>query len=224
MRMVNYTIFAVCGLLFFASCAQAADPAVTAVQKRYRGMQSMRAEFVQVLEHKESGSKEERRGLFSFAKPMKLRWETKTPIPELLLVAPDAIWNAFPDEDMAYKYARDLSGEVVSIVRVITGQADLDKDFSIENKGTKNGLTTLSLYPNDPTPSMTEMELTVEAKTGTIRHVTVMDFYNNRNAITFSSQTFDPKLDEALFTFIPPKGMKVEDRTQDGGMTKPLMQ
>ena len=220
MRIFIYAVIALCGLLYFASYAQAADPVTVVVQKRYRDIQSMRSEFVQILEHQESGSKETRQGVFSFTKPMQLRWETVSPIPELFLVTSDAIWNAFPDEDMAYKYSRDLSGEVLSIVRVVTGQVDMDKDFSIENQGTNEGLVTLVLYPNEPTASMTEMELTVEVETGIIRHVAVVDFYNNRNAVTFSNQTFDPKLDDALFTFSPPKGMKVEDRTKDGGLSK----
>ncbi len=154
---------------------------------------------------------------------MKLRWETIGSIPELLLVTSDAIWNVFPDEDMAYKYPLDLSGEVVSIVRVITGHIELDKDFSVDNKVKCVGLATLLMFPNDPTPSMTEMELTVEIKTGIIRHVTIVDFYNNRNAVTFSNQSFDPRLDDALFTFTPPKGMRVEDRMKDDGMP-PLKQ
>ena len=36
--------------------------------------------------------------------------------------------------------------------------------------------------------------------------------------------TLDPRLDAALFTFAPAKGMKVEDRTKSGVMSKPLMQ
>ena len=224
MRMFMYAVIALCGLLVFASYAQAADPAATAVQKRYAGVTGMKAEFTQVLAHQESGSKEERTGVLYFANPMKIRWETTSPVPELLLVTPEAVWNAFPDEDMAYKYPAELSEESGSIVRVVTGQSNLEKDFMIENKGTKNGVTSLVLYPKEPTQSMTEAELEVEAKTGTIKHVTIIDFFNNRNAITFTSQSLGAALDDTLFTFTPPKGMKVEDRTKDGVISKPLMQ
>ena len=224
MRIFMYAVIVLCGLLVFASYAQAADPAAEAVQKRYGAIKTMKAEFTQVLEHQESGSKEERKGVLYFAKPLKVRWETLSPIPELLLVTPDAVWNAFPDEDMAYKYPADLSEDSGSIVRVVTGQSNLEKDFTIENKGTKDGIASLILYPQNPTTSMTEAELAVEVKTGVIRHVTIIDFYNNRNAITFTAQTIDPQLDEALFSFTPTKGMKVEDRTKGGVMSKPLMQ
>ena len=224
MRNFMYAVIALCGLLVFASYAQAADPVAVAVQKRYGAIKGMMAEFTQVLEHQESGSKEERTGVLYFSKPLNVRWETVSPIPELLLVTPDAVWNAFPDEDMAYKYPAELSEESGSIVRVVTGQSDLEKDFILENKGTQDGVASLTLYPKNPTASMTEAELRVEVKTGLIRQVTIIDFYNNRNTITFTSQTIDPQLDVALFSFTPPKGMKVEDRTQGGVMAKPLMQ
>lgn len=224
MRNFMYAVIAFCGLLIFASYAQAADPVAAAVQKRYESIKGMRAEFTQILEHQESGSKEERKGVLYFAKPLQVRWETASPIPEVLLVTPSVIWNVFPDENMAYKYPPELSEESGSIVRVVTGQSNLEKDFTIENKGTKGGLALLTLYPKTPTTSMTEAELTVEAKTGAIKHVTIIDFYNNRNSITFTSQTLDPRLDAALFTFSPAKGMKVEDRTKGGVMSKPLMQ
>lgn len=219
-----YVVIGLCGLLVLVSYAQAADPAAMAVQKRYDAVKTMKAEFVQVLTHQESGSTEERTGLFYFVKPGKIRWETVSPIPELLLVTPEAVWNVFPDEDMAYKYPAELSEESAGIVRIVTGQSNLEKDFMVENKGTKNGVTSLVLYPKNPTQSLTEAALEVDAKTGVIKQVTVIDFFNNRNAITFTSQTMDASLDNALFTFTPPAGMKVEDRSKDGVSVKPLMQ
>lgn len=224
MRMFMLAVIALCGLLIFASYAQAADAVAASVQKRYAGVVSMRADFTQVLTHQESGSVEDRTGVLYFAEPLKVRWETKSPIPELLLITPEAVWNAFLDEDMAYKYTPDMTEESGSIVRVITGKSNLEKDFIIENKGTKNGIATLLLFPRNPSQSMTEAELSVEVATGNIKHVTIVDFFNNRNAITFTSQELNPGLDAALFTFTPPKGMKVEDRTTSGVLSKPLMQ
>ena len=224
MRNIFYTVAIMAGLLFGVSSVQAADSVATAVQKRYATISGMQAEFTQVLEHQESGDKEKRIGTLHFLKPLSFRWETKDPIPELLLVTPEAIWNAFPDEDMAYKYSSEISQEMDSLVRLVTGQSNLEKDFYIENKGTKGGLATLILDARNPTVTMTTVELVVEAKTGTIKQVTIIDFYNNRNAITFTSQLLDPKLDASVFTFIPPKGMKVEERAKDGAFSKPLMQ
>jgi len=224
MRNTLYTFFALCWLVFSIPSAQAADPTAAAVQKRYAAISGMRAEFTQLLEHRESRNREERTGVLYFSKPLLFRWETTSPIPELLVVTPEAIWNAFSDEDMAYKYPSEISQEMGSIVRIVTGQSNLEKDFYIENTGTKDGIASLVLDPVNPTVSMTTVELQVESKTGAIKQVAIIDFYNNRNTITFSSQILDPQLDPALFTFTPPKGMRVEDRTKNGAFSKPLTQ
>jgi outer membrane lipoprotein carrier protein len=219
------TVFACCfSLLFTGAAARAAmDPVIAAVQKRYAAMKSMKAEFSQTLTHKESGGKENRTGVLYFAKPLLVRWETKTPIPELLLVTANAVWNVFPDEDMAYKYPSEISAESGAIVRVVTGQGDWAKEFDIENKGTEKGLARLILYPKNLTQSMTEAELLVDVKTGRITYAGITDFYYNRNDITFTSQEIDPDI-TSMFTFTPPKNMKVEDRTKSGVQSKPLLQ
>ncbi len=223
MRNLAYICAGFCAFFFFTSFALAAtDPAADAMQKRYAAVQRMRADFIQTLTHKESGNVEKRTGVLFFAKPLKVRWETKTPIPELLLITPEAVWNAFPDEDMAYKYPPNIS-ESESIVRVLTGQSALDKDFIVENKGMEKGLSRLALYPKNPTQSMTEAELVVDAKSGLIHSARVIDFYNNTNDIVFTQQDLAAKLPDSTFVFTPAKGMKVEDRTKGGPVAKPLM-
>ncbi|MCC8193388.1 MAG: outer membrane lipoprotein carrier protein LolA, partial [Deltaproteobacteria bacterium] len=74
MRNFMYVVITLCGLLIFVSYAQAADPVAAAVQKRYAAITGMRADFTQILEHKESGSREERNGVMYFLKPFNIRW------------------------------------------------------------------------------------------------------------------------------------------------------
>lgn len=222
MKILRY-IMILLFVLAVTPSAGTSDDAVTTMQQRYAAINSMKAEFTQTLTHKESGNAENRRGVLFFAKPLRVRWETVSPIPEILLVTPEAVWNVFPDEDMAYKYPAELSGESENIMRVITGQSALDKDFSVEIKDVKDGVTTVSLFPRTPTQSMVEAELAIETKTGLIRSVVITDFYYNRNEIVFTSQELNPAPDTSLFTFTPAKGMKVEDRTKGGSAATPLL-
>ncbi len=209
-----------------AGTAFAADPLAGKIQARYDSMSGMKGEFTQVLTHKESGTKEQRKGVLYFKKPLLVRWETKSPVKELLVVTPKEIWNAFPDEDLAYKYASDLTNDSRSLVRVVTGQSRLEQDFYIENKGEDNGLTKLLAYPKEPTQALTEAVFWVDLSSNLIKRFRIIDFYGNENDITFTSQEVDPRLADSLFTYTPPKGMKVEDRSKggSGGVKKPLMQ
>ncbi len=226
MRRFKILVFSLICLQVFCSAAFAAgavDAIVNAVQARYDKMKSMEATFTQTLLHKESGTKDERTGVLYFTKPLQVRWETKTPAPELLIVTPEVIWNVFPDEDMAYKYPASLANDSRSIVRVVTGQTKLTQDFTIERAGTEKGLVKLRLYPKEPTQALTEAAIWVEQSTGLIKRVLLIDFYNNQNDISFTSQKVDTDLPKTLFAFTPPAKMKVEDRTNSGVVQKPLM-
>jgi outer membrane lipoprotein carrier protein len=196
-----------------------------ALQKKYDGIDSMRAEFTQILRHKESGSQENRTGVLLFKKPLLVRWETKAPAPELLVVTKAEIWNAFPDEEVAYKYPLSLVEDSRSIIRVVTGQARLDQDFTIEDEGKEDGLTKLRLFPKEPVQGLVEAIFWVDGDSGLIRRFRIYDFYGNENEITFTNQKTGVSLPDKDFSYTPPKAVQVEDRTKgDGVMQKPLLQ
>lgn len=224
--MQIHKIFSLALIAVFAAVgsALAADPLAGKLQARYDNLKSMKGEFTQILIHKESGGKEERKGVLYFKKPLLVRWETKSPVKELLIVGPQVIWNAFPDEDLAYKYPPDLTNDSRSLVRVITGQSRLEQDFIIENKGVEDGLTKLQLYPKEPTQALTEVIFWVDISSNLIKRFRITDFYGNQNEINFTSQELDTALADSLFTYTPPKKMKVEDRTKGGPVAKPLLQ
>lgn len=206
------------GLLVAASAtAASADSAADRLQKRYASIDAMRAGFTQVLVHKESGSRETRSGTLAFKKPLNVRWETKKPDEELLVINDKVIWNVFPDEEMAYKYAPDLAQDSRSIVRVVTGQTRLNQDFDVEMEGVESGLSKMRLYPKEATQSMVEVLLWVDAKTDLIKKIRIYDFYGNENEITFSGHDTAAKLPDSLFTYTPPKAFVIEDKTKESG-------
>ena len=204
--------------------AVAASATVDNLQKKYNSVASMKAEFSQMLLHKESGSKETRSGTFAFRKPLLLRWESVTPASELLLVTSKEIWNVFPDEEIAYKYSLALAEDSRSIVRVVTGQTRLDQDFLLEEESREGSLIKLRLFPKEPVQSLVEAVFWVDSGSGLIKKIRIYDFYGNENEITFLSQQIGVSLPNSLFSFTPAKGMVVEDKSRDGeAPRKPLL-
>ena len=227
MRSAKMVVFCLCLLALGQFSGQAlAEKNLTAkLQAKYDGITSMRADFSQVLLHKESGAKETRTGTLQFKKPLLVRWETKDPSPELLVVGKTEIWNVFPDEDAAYKYPLSLVEDTRSIVRVVTGQSRLEQDFTFEKEGTENGLTKLHVYPKEPVQALVEAIFWVDPESALIRKLRIYDFYGNENEITFTNQQIDVAVPDASFAYKPGKGITVEDRTkQDSSVQKPLMQ
>ncbi len=180
------------------------------IQSNYQKIHTLRTTFEQELLHKESGNVQKRTGELLFSKPFLIRWETKGPHPELLLIGSDMVWNYLPDEEVAYTYSPEIVEGSRPLVQVITGQAQLSKDFAVKNAGKENGHTKLILYPHEPTPDMVEAVIWVNDKK-LIRKATIIDFYGNSNTLSFSKVDINPTLDKETFTFSPPKGVDVEN-------------
>ncbi|MDL2316778.1 outer membrane lipoprotein carrier protein LolA [Desulfovibrio sp. OttesenSCG-928-A18] len=215
-RMHLFFLSALALCVFYCGSALA-DPVIDKVQETYKQIQSLRADFTQVLVHKESGSRKKLTGVLYFKKPLLMRWDVRAPSPELLIVNPKVIWNVFPDEEVAYKYAPDLAQDSRSVAHVVTGQASLSQDFFVENTGEEKGLVSLRLYPKEPTESLVEARLWVDAKSGFIRRVCLYDFFGNENDISFSKMDSKSPVANTLFDYTPQKGIDVEDRTKEKG-------
>lgn len=211
--------------LFFLNAAPAfgADPLVAEMQRTYEAMASFSAEFRQELRHVESGSVEKRTGTLQFAKPLFIRWETRAPNPELLVVNQKEVWDFLPDEELAYRYSPEVVQDSRSILQVITGQSRLDTDFDVKREKDKDGLAVLRLYPKEPTTELVEALLFVDPATRLLRRAELFDFYGNGNIIEFTRITPGTSPAPELFTFTPPKGITVEDLQDQLTPARPLM-
>ena len=185
------------------------------VQRVYGAMDAFQAEFTQKLTHRESGSFEMRDGSLLFKKNLFVRWETAKPHAELLVINNREIWNYLPDEMIAYRYALEMSKDSHALIRVVTGQARLDQDFSVEEDGKEDGLLRLRLYPLEPTQQMVEAGIWVEPAAYVIKRAMILDFFGNSNEIRFTKLITKPKLEAKSFDFTPPRGVFVEDRSKN---------
>ncbi len=212
-------------LLLSAGASFAAAPAITGeMQKKYETMQSFTADFTQRLLHQESGAEEVRQGTLSFQKPLRVRWETKAPHAELLVITDTEVWDYLPDEELAYQYSPDVVRDSRSIIQVITGQTRLDKDFSVESEPDDNGLAVLRLYPKDPSPQLVEAILWVNKDTKLIRKAQILDFYGNTNEVSLTGLKPDAAIKADAFQFAPPKGITVENLKDQTTPERPLLQ
>ncbi len=212
-------------LVTTAGVALAAAPAITGeMQKKYETMQSFTANFTQRLLHQESGAEETRQGSLVFQKPLRVRWETKAPHAELLVITDKDVWDYLPDEELAYQYAPEVVRDSRSIIQVITGQTRLDTDFSVEAEPDDNGLAVLRLYPKDPSPQLVEAILWVDKNTKLIKKAQILDFYGNTNEVTLNELLPDAPIKAGTFEFTPPKGITVENLKDQTTPERPLLQ
>ena len=155
-------------LLISAGASHAAAPAITGeMQKKYESMQSFTAEFTQRLVHQESGSEETRQGTLAFQKPLRVRWETKAPHAELLVITDKDVWDYLPDEELAYQY----SPEVVLRLYPKDPSPQLVEALLWVDKGTKliKKAQILDFYGNTNEVALTSLTPDASIKAGTFQ-------------------------------------------------------
>ena len=191
------------------------------IQEKYASIKSFSADIAQTLTHAESRTSEHRTGTLAFKKPGLIHIETsvledgEAVDTSRIIVNPDSVWMYVPDEQIAYKYSRNMLRDVSPSLLVLTGQANLLENFSIDGQAEEGALTKLTLYPNEPTTQMVKVVIWVETQTGTLQRVQITDFYENINDIAFTKLQFDGNVKDSLFQFTPPRGVSVEDHTRE---------
>lgn len=228
MSRISVTVFVVVSCLLLPALAGAAGPIPAQdlpdlIQKRYETLKTFRADFTQELTNVASGEVDKREGKIWFRQPSQVRWETSVPEKELLVVGAKFAWDYIPDEELAIKYGVATLLDSKTILRFLSGQANIKEDFVVKTEWpgadevrAKWGkdLTVLQLVPKEAEPGMVLAFVGVAPDTGLLKQVMIVDFYGNGNEVKLSNVETDVDLAPAMFTFTPPKGTQVEDNTQ----------
>jgi len=190
------------------------------MQETYASINNFSADITQVLTHAESQTSEHRTGKLAFKKPEFINIETvvtdgsqKKDLSRII-VSNDVVWVYVPEEEAAYKYSRDMLKEVSPSLLVLTGQANLLENFSIEEQKIEASLTKLTLFPNEPTTQMVKLTIWVETNTGLLHRAIITDFYENTNDITLIDLKLNGTLQDSLFQFNPPEDVFIEDHME----------
>ncbi len=215
MRTIPMILALVVGLPLLAQPLKAQASGLTdAIQKRYETIQHFQADFQQELTNAASGSVEKRSGRIWFKQSSLVRWDTLKPEKELLVVGQNAVWNYIEADKIAMKYRTNQVFNSKTMVRFLSGKANLKEDFKVTEQGTEDGLIKVRLLPKEPEPTMVMAYLWVDPKTHLMGRVLIVDFFGNGNQVTLLGLTTDKRPDAKLFEFTPPAGVQVRDNSK----------
>lgn len=185
-----------------------------AIQKRYETIQQFQADFQQELSNAASGSVEKRSGRIWFKQPSLVRWDTLKPEKELLVVGQTVVWNYIEADKIAMKYRTNQVFNSKTMIRFLSGKANLKEDFKVTEQGMEDGLLKVRLVPKEPEPTMVMAYIWVDQKTHLMGRVLIIDFFGNGNQVSLQGLTTDKRPDAKLFEFTPPAGVQVRDNTK----------
>ena len=175
------------------------------------GTKSAQGEFTQRLVKTDTSGKQAKvsapsTGTFVFARPGKFVWFYQKPYEQLLQA----------DGDKLYIYDKDLNQVTVkklgdalgsSPAAILFGSNDLEKNFTLKEAGSKDGLEWLQATPK--AKDTTFDQIGIGLKDGVPQAMELRDSFGQVSLLTFSKFEKNPPLPAQRFQFVIPKGADV---------------
>jgi outer membrane lipoprotein carrier protein len=183
----------------------ATGPARAQLDAFAQGLHALSGNFTQTLTDP-TGKMQTSSGTVVLEAPRQFRWDTLTPNKQTIVADGSRVWLYDPDLEQVQVRKQDAE-EAHSPLTVLTDLKQLDKDFTVSEQGTRDGLNWLRLTSTGADPQFSYVDLGFDAK-GLAR----MQFKDQLGAVSdirFSNWQRNPPIPPQDFNFTPPKGADV---------------
>ncbi|GAA4664339.1 outer membrane lipoprotein chaperone LolA [Massilia kyonggiensis] len=199
--MLKTTLIATTFLIAGAAHATALDQFKSFVS----GTKSARGEFTQTQVMKTKTGKTSS-GTFVFARPGKFIWTYQKPYEQLLQADGETLY--LYDKDLNQVTTRKLGGALGSSpAAILFGSNDLEKNFTLAEAGTRDGLEWLNATPKSK--DTTFEQIGIGLKDGIPQAMELKDNFGQTVLLKFTSFQRNPALGAQTFKFDVPKGAEV---------------
>jgi len=193
---------------------QTVEELVAAVESTYGDVQSLQADFVQVV--RSAGGEQKTKGRVVLKRPRLMKWDsTKEPGGTLFVSDGQKMWIYSPTDKQVLVY-NDLSqaGGGLSI-DLLDSLEDLDEHFTVsfagKGAGVKKNAFVVKLSPKTDESPYKEVRLVLSKKKYELHQAILVDQFGTETEFTFSQVKLNPKIEDAEFTFTPPAGVETID-------------
>lgn len=189
--------------------------AVAELQKKLAAIKSFSAHFTQTTQDSLGNTLQTVKGFMQVAKPGKLRWKTEGIYEQLVVSDGKSLW--IYDADLEQVSIKNLDNRLAETPALLLGGdiSAIDDDFIISKAPSDNQLLYI-LQPKDTGQLFDSLELSFNnlAKDKPLSEMIIRDASGQITRITFTGVETNPKFNEEIFRFTPPKGIDVIDGRQ----------
>jgi outer membrane lipoprotein carrier protein len=195
-----------------AAAADAAlDEAIRHVENTYAKLNDLKAVFTQTAFNKSLNQSIPADGTVYIKKGGKMRWEYSAPSPQQIISDGKSLWVYTPELNQVNvgEAPKVLAGPAGSF---LAGLGRLREHFHVRFLNpaqTKDGEgnVVLDLTPKQPEPTLQRLIVAVDPRDWLVRKAEVFDQFENTVTMRFTKVTTNSGLPDALFAFVPPKGV-----------------
>ena len=196
------------GLPSGSALAVDAASVVAEVQKRYKGVETLTADFVQVTFLKSLNASEEARGKVSFKTPGSMRWTYSTPVVNEMVSDGETIWIYDAELSQVIETQAGRAAAEVAL-EFLAGTGDLEKGFFSELSGERDGVYILDLVPREATDGVVSVRLEIDKSNFHVVKTIIDDGFGGETTLVLDGVKFNTPLEDDFFKYIVPKGVSV---------------
>lgn len=191
--------------LFLAAGVQAADGKVR-LDAFFKGLKTMRAEFVQTLVDAEQRVVEQSEGVLLLSRPGRFRLDYSKPYSQLYVADGAKVWMYDKDlEQVTVRPQAEALGSTPAML--LTGSEPLERSFILEELGDHEGFTWIDLKPREKDATFAYIRLALEGEV--IRAMEMVDNFGQMTRLFFHTVSRNPQVEASAFHFTPPPGVDV---------------
>jgi len=199
-------LFSVVAALVFAGAAHAG--ALDQFKTFVATTKAARGEFTQQQIKKSEASKTAplSTGTFLFARPGKFIWTYQKPYEQLLQADGESLY--IYDKDLNQVTVKKLGNALGSSpAAILFGSNDLEKNFTLSEAGSRNGLEWLDAKPK--AQDSTFQMISIGLRNGTPEAMELHDAFGSTSVLSFKKFEKNPSISATTFKFVMPKGADV---------------
>ena len=184
--------------------------ALDALHEFVKSTRAGKTGFTQVIVSKAGKVSNPASGTFQFQRPGKFRWVYDKPYEQWIVGDGEKLW--IYDKDLNQVTVRKLGGALgQSPAAILAGSDDLEKNFTLKEAASKDGLEWLEATPKskDATFELVRIGLRREGGVVSLAAMELADSFGQTSVLTFGKLERNAALAVDTFKFTPPKGADV---------------
>ncbi len=179
---------------------------IDALHKFIATTSSAQGDFVQKVYNRKHKLTQEASGTLAFLRPGRFRWTYAKPYAQVIVGDGSKVW--IYDEDLNQVTVRPLDRALGSTpAALLAGSGEIERAFTLIDQGEKDGLEWVEALPRDKDSNFESIRMGFGSEG--LETMELADSFGQTTVLTFTDLRRNPKLDPALFKFVPPKGADV---------------
>jgi outer membrane lipoprotein carrier protein len=197
--------------LFLAALCFAAFDAHAAATDKLKAFiaatHSAQANFTQEVQDKNGKRIQSASGTMQFQRPGKFRWVYQKPYEQLIVGDGKKFWMY--DVDLNQVTVKKLDAALGSSpAALLSGSNEIERDFSLENIGDRDGLEWLQATPKSAESTFEKILMGFNSQSELVV-MELHDAFGHHTVLRFTELKRNPSFGPLLFKFVPPKGVDV---------------